>query len=213
MRARPNAALIDVLQDAYAPCCNFGVCREARWHPSEGHIPRGFLGATGDLSDVELIMLFAEPGKPHTEERYDANASPAALLDASVEHTYKCFSTGTDRCHQNATWFLQQLYPALSFDEQLQHVWMTEGRLCSIANEIGRTRDRTCAKHYLARQIDLLPNAMTVAFGGKAHHYMQGVNARWIKAFALSPLGANQKRAKPSWTEAIAQIKARRRAS
>lgn len=134
------------------------------------------------------------------------------MLGAGVEHTYKCFSTGTDLFHQNATWFLKQLYPALSFDEQLRHVWMTEGRLCSLTKEGSSTKDRTCAKHYLVRQIDLLPNATTVAFGWKAHHHMRGMNARWIKAFALSPPGANHSDAKPSWTEAIAQIKARGRA-
>ena len=207
---QPNSALIDLLQDAYAPCKNFGVCREARWQPANGHIPRGFLGATGELSEVELIMVFAEPGIPHDEERYDPKAHSTDLLLAGVEHTYKCFSTGTDLFHRNTRWFLDQLYPDLSFDEQLRHIWMTEGRLCSIANEIGNTRDRTCAKHYLSRQLDMLPNATTVAFSRKAHHYMRGMDTDWVKAFALSPPGAKQTKARPSWAEAIAKVKARR---
>ena len=206
MERYPNPALFDVLQEAYAPCVNFGVCREARWQPADGHMPRGFLGATGALNDVEVVMVFAEPGKPHAGERY-AGASRADLLRAGVEHTYKCFSAGTDKLHQNARWFLDQLHPDLSFDEQLRHVWMTEGRLCSIADEIGNMRDRTCAKHYLAQQIALFPNAKTVAFGSKAHHYMQGMNTNWIRAFALSPPGANQKKARPSWLAAIDRIK------
>lgn len=34
-------------------------------------------------------MLFAEPGKPHTEERYNPDAHSTDLLLASVEHTYE----------------------------------------------------------------------------------------------------------------------------
>ena len=119
-RIQPNLELIDLLQDAYAPCKNFGVCPEACWQPANGHIPRGFLGATGDLSEVELIMLFAQPGAPHDEERYDPGAHSTDLLLASVEHAYKCFSTSKYSFHRNAIWFLKQLYPDLSFDEQLR---------------------------------------------------------------------------------------------
>jgi hypothetical protein len=44
---------------------------------------------------------------------------------------------GTDLFHRNVRWFLHELFPGLSFDEQLRRVWLTEGRLCSIAKEIG----------------------------------------------------------------------------
>ena len=154
-------------------------------------------------------MLFAEPGRPLVEERYDAKADPIELLRAGVQHTYECFSAGKDQFHRNARWFLEQLYPDLSFDEQLRHVWMTEGRLCSIAVETAGTKDRTCAAHYLRRQIDLLPNAMVVAFGRKAQHYISGMDVGWLRAFALAPPGANRKEARPSWETAIVEIGAR----
>jgi hypothetical protein len=78
------------------------------------------------------------------------------------------------------------------------------------ATRIGATTDRTCAAHYLTRQLDMLPNATAVAFGGKAKHYMRGLNIDRLEAYALAPPGANHKPAKPSWERAIAEIEARR---
>ena len=205
MDIKPNPELVAVLLEAYAPCKNFGVCKEAEWAPKEGLMPRGFLGATSELKDVEVVMIFAEPGHPHGTESYD-NDDPLKLMMRGIEHTYDCFANGTDLFHQNTRWFLSQLYPQMSFDEQLKHVWMTEGRLCSIKNEIGNVRDRTCANHYLIRQLELLPNATIVAFGGKAKDYMRQIKQQWIGAYALSPPGANHKPARPSWKVAIEEI-------
>jgi len=66
---RPNEQLVDVLLPAFGPCRYIDVCsascRQAKWLPEVGHIPRGFLGATRQLSDVEVVMVFAEPGHPY----------------------------------------------------------------------------------------------------------------------------------------------------
>lgn len=64
MDIHPNPQLLALLLEAYRPCQNFGICREAKWSPADGHIPRGFLGATGELSEVEVVMVFSEPGHP-----------------------------------------------------------------------------------------------------------------------------------------------------
>jgi len=66
----PNKKMLDVLLKAYSPCVNIGVCREAKFDPLSGHVPRGFLGCTGNLEDVKVIFVFAEPGHPHQEEKY-----------------------------------------------------------------------------------------------------------------------------------------------
>ena len=212
MGIRPHPALIEVLRCAYLPCsyidkCS-GECLKAKWRPACGHIPRGFLGATGDLEEVELVMLFAEPGRPHDDEVYGPKADPIELLLASVQHTYKCFRDCRDPFHKNARCFLQQLYPKLSFDAQLRRVWITQSRRCSD----GSKNDTVCAKRYLAPQIKLLRNAMVVAFGKKAQHRLQqlakrnGTNVRWLSASALSPPEANKPRAKQSWEEAIDEL-------
>lgn len=106
---------------------------------------------------------------------------------------------------------MSELFPDLTFDQQLRHVWMTEGRLCSITHEIGGVRDRNCAATYLERQLDALPNATVVAFGGKAQHYLRGRSAPWLSARALAPPGANHAPARPSWEAAIGEVRSRRR--
>ena len=206
----PNRELFDTLIEAYQPCRHFGTCREAIWNPQHGHIPRGFLGATGELFDVEVVMVFAEPGHPHDDETYDPNHSPARMLESGLRHVYDCYKNRTDLFHRNVRWFLSRLYPGLSFDEQLRHAWLTEGRLCSIENEIGGTTDPLCARHYLARQLEMMPNATVVGFGGKAQRYLKRLRAEYMAAFALAPPGANHKPARPSWERVIAAIEERR---
>jgi len=209
----PNAQIVSALLQAYQPCPNFGICREAQWRPELGHIPRGFLGATGELSEVEVVMVFSEPGHPHDQEQYNSDHAPHELLSGCVNHAYSCFRDGKDQFHRNARWFIDQLFPDLEFDQQLKKIWLTEGRLCSISNEIGSTTDRTCASAFLAPQLDLFPNATVVAFGRKAQRYLRGLNVDCIDAYALAPPGANHRPARPSWEGAIDQIKARRAAS
>lgn len=156
-------------------------------------------------------MVFAEPGHPHGNEAHDTALLPEGLMESALRHTHGCHAHRTDPFHANVRWFLGQLYPGLGFEDQLRRVWMTEGRLCSIEVEIGATRDRRCATHYLARQIAALPQASVVAFGGKAQHYLKSIGIAAIRAYALAPPGANHRPARPSWEAAIAEIRARRR--
>lgn len=104
---------------------------------------------------------------------------------------------------------MRQLYPDVSFDEQLRHVWLTEGRLCSINNEIGALRDHRCAERYLRAELELLPNATVVAFGGKAHDYVRRLKIRPepVRAYSLAPPGANHRPARPSWEAALESSK------
>ena len=206
----PNEQILSVMLDAYQPCRNFGKCREAKWDPEHGQMPRGFLGATGKPEDVEVVMVFSEPGHPYGDEGYDAHSGPESLLRSGMQYTYNCHQSGTDQFHKNVRWFMSEVFPSLTFDQQLRHVWLTEGRLCSIEKEIDRTIDPTCASNYLARQIKVLSNATVVAFGWKAQRYLKGIGISFIRAYALSPPGANFRKARPSWREAIEQIAARR---
>src|SRR5437763_10943031 len=68
--------LANILLPAYGPCPEFATaCKEMRWNPDAGHVPRGFLGACGELSEVELLLVFAEPGDPHVGERHSGLTS------------------------------------------------------------------------------------------------------------------------------------------
>lgn len=205
----PNEQLLAVMREAYS-CGYFGSCRQAKFDPKSGHVPRGFLGATGDLGNVEAIFVIAEPGHPHPDERYSDGASTNQLLSEALGHTYKSYREGTDLFHRNMRWVMDQLWPG-TFDEKLDRVWITEGRLCSIDSEIGAFNDKLCAPAYLSRQIELLPSAAIVLFGAKAKQRvagMAGLQGRVVvEARALAPPGANHKAAKPSWQHAIETVR------
>jgi hypothetical protein len=87
---------------------------------------------------------------------------------------------------------------------------MTEGRLCSIDLELGDARDHTCARHFLTRQIDTLPNATVIAFGGKGQAYLRRLGLPHLRAHAFAPPGCNYKGARPSWEAAIGEVRRRR---
>ena len=206
----PNEQLLAVMREAY-PCRHFGSCRQAKFDPKAGHVPRGFIGATGELRNVEAIFIMAEPGHPHPDEHYSETA-PTDLLSQALLHTYKSYRDGTDLFHRNMRWVMDQIWPG-SFDEKLGRVWITEGRLCSIDSEIGAFDDKLCSPTYLGRQIDLLPSAAIVLFGGKARQRVAGLPALEgrvvIEARALAPPGANQRLSRPSWQNAIDIIQLR----
>ena len=67
---------------------SFNTYPEAIWYPKNGNIPRGFLGATGKVKEVEVIMVFAEPSEPYGNESYGSNLDPKSLMDACINHTY-----------------------------------------------------------------------------------------------------------------------------
>ena len=206
----PMNELHSIMLEAYRPCAHFGVCRGAQWNPKSGHIPRGFFGATGKLSEVELVMVFPECGQPHEGEQYDPNLSPEELMEAAMGHAGASFKNKQDLYHLNVRWFISELYPNLTFEEQSRRVWMTDGRLCSIDEDIGGAIDTNCGANYLVKQIELLPNASVIGFGKKAQLYLDALRIEHIKAVALAPPAAKKEEARPSWENAIQTIKARK---
>lgn len=205
----PHPELQKVLLPAYAPCAGFGSCPEAVWNPAIGHVPRGFLGACGALTEVRAIMVFAEPGGVYPTDHYDETLSPQHLLAATVVETGRIMATSQDQFHRNVRWFIDQILPGQDFATQLRGVWLTEGRLCSVLQEIGGRKDRSCANRYLARQIALMPQAVVIGFGNKAQAYLSALKIDHCAARALAPPGANHRPARPSWDATIAEVKLR----
>ena len=228
MNLLPFPKLMSLLLEAY-PCTHFcpcgrksmnleskvisDSCLQAIWNPKVGHIPRGFLGATGKAKDVKVIMVFAEPGKPHDNEEYGTSVDPNSLMESCIKHTYNSMKNGKDQFHKNVRWFLNEILPESReiFDEQLRYVWMTESRLCSIKKETGDGPRRICANLFLKRQIELMPNAQIIGFGkNKAQKGLNYIGVDFIPARALAPPGANHKPAKPSWENAIEIVQSKR---
>lgn len=173
-----------------------------RWNPGAGHVPRGFCGATGDLSEVELVLVVAEPGDPHEGESHPAD--PAAALESTFQYSYGCLQTGKDLYHRNIRRILDLCFPSMAFDEQMRRTWKTESVLCSAAKEGGTVPhqvETSCRQRFLDRQLDLLPNAVVVALGSKAAKRLRGRS--FLSAFAAAPPGCNFRGARESW-EAVA---------
>lgn len=198
-----------MLLPAFAPCAGFGTCPEAVWQPAIGHVPRGFLGAAGDLAQVRAIMVFAEPGGVYPQDHYDPALTPQQMLSACVAETLRIMAAAQHQFHRNVRWFIDQIVPGQDLASQLCSVWLTEARLCSVAQEIGGRKDRTCADRYLARQIALMPGAVVIGFGAKAQACLSALQIPHCAARALAPPGANHRPARPSWEAAIAEVRRR----
>lgn len=189
-------------------CSNFGVCDQAVYDPTSGHIPRGFSGATGKLEEVYLVIVFAEPGHPLDEETYtgDPRADLRFLLDASY------LRSGANQFHRNILSFLNNVFPLLAdnVDAQLKHVWLTESRHCSIANEIGNIgkQDRMiCSRTHLVEQVKLFPNARVLLAGGKAAQ-VSSLFEKPMTCGAFAPPGCNQRLVRQSQQIVAAECKA-----
>lgn len=202
-----NQSLANLLAPAYGPCPAFaGKCGEMRWNPAQGHVPRGFLGAAGALKDIELVLVFAEPGDPHDGEKHEGLAS-------AYRYATHAFETGKDQFHRNVRAILDTCWPGLSFSEQMKKVWMTESVLCSAKQEGGSVSTAVtseCGKRYLAAQLELLPQALVVALGSKAQKRLRSIGfTKFLSAFAVAPPGCNFSGAQESW--ALIPIELRRR--
>lgn len=205
-----NQVLRQELLVAYQPCPAFKTaCQSMRWNPMAGHVPRGFCGATGDLSEVELVLVMAEPGDPHDGEAHPADRE--AALQSAYDYAYRCYETGKDRFHRNVRTILDMCFPGLTFDEQMRRTWMTESVLCSASKEgasVPKPVEAACRSQYLERQLALFPAAVVVALGGKAAARLKGRAV--IAAFAAAPPGCNFKGARASWEAVAVAVRQRR---
>ena len=201
----PSQELVEILRPAYAPCGGFdGTCKDiAKWRPDEGHVPRGFVGALGDVKEVEVVILVAEPGNPHPNEAYRSSNK----LDETCEYTFNVLNEGTDLFHRNLKYLLDRLFPGIPLKDQLRKAWVTESYLCSAPKETGPVltdAENECASRYLTRQLELLNGLPVIALGGKAHKRVSRVpDVRNLKkAYSVAPPGCNHKPARPSWDAA-----------
>jgi len=194
-----NPTLTALLAPAYLPCVEFErACLEMCWNPNTGHVPRGFLGASGSINEVELVLVFAEPGDPHAGEK-------CSDLESAYEYARYAFETGKDLFHRNVRMILKMCWPTLSFDEQTRKVWLTESVLCSARKEGGLVSvaaSKACGERYLLSQLSIFPKALVVALGRKAESRLRAVGfVNFLTAYSVAPPGCNRREAKPSWAQ------------
>ena len=112
-----NKLLENILEPAYKPCTGFaGTCASMKWGPSEGHVPRGFYGALGDVSDVRLVMVLAEPGPPGNDEVHTGMIS-------AFEYAERCYLEGGGQGHRNVRSIIGRCFPGLPLRQAMCKVW------------------------------------------------------------------------------------------
>lgn len=150
------------------------------WQPEIGHIPRGYCGATGLLSDVRLVIVNAEPGDEGDQESY--TGGPSEMCKQAAEFAEeKLWGGGVRRegrpapFHNNLRRILLLCWQNASRHEIMRETWITNSVLCS-AKKSGGTIDRVqedaCLVH-LSEQLSLLPTAYVIALGGKAQRRLR----------------------------------------
>ena len=195
--------LRSILEPAY-PCENLSKTKTCGakgmvWDPESGHIPRGFLGATGKLKEVKLILVFAEPGDPGPNERYRPDDK---LWDSAFDAARRGHENAAGAFHQNVQTILRKALETSVFKKQMRRVWMTESVLCSAKKTTGHVPAdvaRACGERYLKAQISAMPHAMVVALGKKAAKRLKDLDIECVEVAAAAPPGANRKEAEESW--------------
>jgi hypothetical protein len=178
-----------------------------RWRPVEGHVPRGFCGATGELKDVELVLVCAEPGPPYDGEKH--SGSPQDMLQSACSLSYEYFRNRIDVFSRNISGILDDCFPGMSFAEQMRRTWITNSVLCSAESalaEVPAPARQRCRKTYLDKQLRLLSHALVVALGGKATSRLKGTPGL-LSVWAVAPPGGNRPEAKLSWKKIAERLR------
>jgi Uracil DNA glycosylase superfamily len=182
-----------------------------RWAPAQGHVPRGFSGATGALEEVQLVLVAAEPGDPHPGEQHLAQGNPPERLASAYRYASECLRSKKDLFHRNLRHFLALCWPDDTFDQQLRKTWLTDAVLCSATREgasVPAAVERECRRQYLEAQLALFPRAVIVALGKKAQHRLKRI-PDVVPAWSVAPPGCNRSRAKESWADAAREVRTR----
>ncbi len=209
---KPNPRIASILEPAYGPCPEFAqACKEMRWQPDRGHVPRGFAGATGELTEVELVLVVAEPGEP-VEGRDSITGNP---MDAVYYDAMHSFRIGRDLFHRNVRKILDLCWPGMPFDLVMRKVWLTESVLCSATSTTGpvsRSACRACGERYFLAQLDLFPSSVVVALGAKASDRLATLGVTgFVSAWSVAPPGCNRREAAESWQKVAEAVQGRRR--
>jgi len=204
------------LLPAYRCAAFDGICGAnlVRYDPAGGLFPRGYAGASGQVDEVELVLVLAEPGEPPEEGATPMpEGEPGAIIDQNATRVGCSFRDGKSVFHRNVRYLLDQCWLELTFEEQMRRTWITEGVLCSAAkasSPVPRIVETECAKRYLAEQLAVLRGAFVIALGGKAKRRVGMVAGRSpnMVAFAAGKPGGLHKAAKSSWSAAAAEFHA-----
>ena len=201
-----------ILEPAYR-CEEFdGACKgQAVWNPESGQFPRGYYGALGNLHEVRLVMILAEPGRPSA---FHTCPAAGAKPEAAYEFTRQAYMEQTGRGgkgHAIVRDILTNAFPGLTLPEIMRRVWITEAVLCSATSPLARIParcERTCASKYLVPQLRLFPQAIIATMGTKAYNrvlrFATGYQHQIVQCH--NPFGYRGGYS-PTWTKLAAKVR------
>jgi len=201
--------LAAILNPAYRPCPHLGgACKDLVWDPEHGRVPRGYFGAPCSVSDIELVIVLAEPSSPvETKDRkedYSWLADCADIASAMADCLTKRFLNrdSNDVFARNLASIIQHCWTPLDLETAIQRTWVTESVLCSAKNPcdpILPEAERTCGENYLVRELRLFPTAFLVALGRKAQNRLHALG--YEPTYAPSPAkpSGNWHSSKDAW--------------
>ena len=206
---RPNKELVKILERAYSCSSFYGTCKSACWNPEAGFIPRGYLGATNTIEDVEVVFVLAEPGDPHSDECYESFVEPVDYIDTTCQQTFMCLKEKRDHFHKNLRFILDQFFPGVDFIDQISRSWITQSVLCSASVESGNVPiavSRECRSQFLDTQLKLFPNATKVALGSKARERLKYYPSILVGGHPAPP-GCNHHGVRQQWLSIANQFR------
>jgi len=215
MGSLPCAELLEILKSAYK-CPSFsGVCSNVCYKPELGYMPRGYTGAFGNLADIELILILAEPGNPpeSQNEKYNDSLAPNELIAKVASGVEGAIRNHKDsKFHENIADILIECWPGLELENQLKRTWITESVLCAAYKStapISTEIELECAHRYLLRHLQCLnknKSRFVAVLGGKAKRRIQRLPIQEFGNLTFQyypapgkPYG-NFKKAKLAWT-------------
>lgn len=203
-----NESLKEILKKAYDPCSGFsGACSSMRWSPLSGHVPRGFYGALGDVSEVRLVMVLAEPGDPGGDEVHTG-------IDSAFRYAEQCYLGNGGPGHRNTMAIISRCFPGLSAQDAMRKVWITESVLCSAevtATKVDRACEELCVRSYLLPQLRLFPNAIVAAMGSKAYRRLKRYVPDIVECGAVFPPGCNFPSTQAKWERLVSIVRSNNR--
>jgi hypothetical protein len=211
---KPPPELVSILLPAYSPCPGFeGRCKgSVRWDPANGHIPCGFRGATGNLEEVKLVLVCAEPSKSLPGEEYELlRGGPRDYFRREYTRASRHLKHPTDQFARNIRRIIDMAWgPRVPFEEQMRKTWLTNAVLCAARKDAGPVPpavETECVKRYLLAQLELFPDARIVALGGKAQQRLARAGVqKFERAWAAGAPGCNMPQAPESWRQAVAGL-------
>jgi len=196
-------SLAAVLNPAYNPCAHFtGACKGLTWNPERGFVPRGYFGAPRLISDIELVIVLAEPSNPVPGENHSWIAGCADVASAMAERMTQSILSRNSAFSRNLTFILECCWTPLDLEAAIQRTWITESVLCSAEYPCAPVLSAaTCTSNYLIQQLHLFPAAFLVALGRKAQGRLRSLG--YDAAYAPSPAkpSGNWHSSKHAWEQ------------